>query len=535
MPQTTLPNGTLLNNATIPAGTTDQVADGASIVVQGTLTNAGTLFDDAVNYSTSISFGDNTGTVDTVLTGSGIVLLSDDGGNRLLANTAGDRLVNVNDTIEGGGRLGASTGLAVLNEVGGTIDGSAAGNALIIETGNESFQNQGLIEATGAAGLVIASGSTIVNTGTILAAGAAVTLTSGADIAGGLLAATGSGEVFTSNATLDGSASAVTIGAGATVHEDDGSSLVLLGTIDVAGTLAEGAYNYNTYLILATPTVTLAGGGSLVLSDSGGNLIYGSSAADETLVNKSTITGAGQIGVNNGNQPLALINAGTIDATGTSALSIEAGGPEAINSGLLESNGGGGLVIASTAVLNTGTILAGSGNVSLINGADIAGGVLASTGGTLFTSNATLDGSVAAVSILAAATVHVDDGTQLTLLGTINAAGTLFDGANNYDTDLILGSPTVTITGVGGVVLSDNGGNRIFGSSGPNDTLVNQSTIAGAGTDRRQQRQRSASAGQRRHHRRDRRECAHHRDRRTLGDECRTDRGDRERRADRHE
>ncbi len=482
MSQTTLSNGALLFNVSIPAGSTDQVADGTGVSVLGTLTNAGTLFLDAVNYATSITFGDSSGMVDTTLTGGGITLLSDDSGNELLANTAGDRLVNVDNTIEGGGSFGDNSGLAVLNEVGGTIDGSAANNALSIQTGTQSFRNQGLIEATGAAGLVITSISTITNTGTILAAGATVTLTGSADIAGGVLAATGGAQIVTANATLDGSTSAVTIGSGATVHENDGSSLVLLGTINATGTLFDGANNYNTDLILGSPTVTLTGTGGVVLSDAGGNRIYGSSPTDDTLINQSTIAGAGQIGVGNGNVPLALVNDGLIDATGTNALVIATGGPAVINAGLIEAAGSGGLTVTGgTTIDNAGTILAASGNVSLIGGADIVGGVLASTGGTIFTGTATLDGSGTAVTIGAGATVHVDDGTNLTLVGTIKAAGTLFDGANNYNTDLILGSPTVTLTGIGGVVLSDAGGNRIYGSAATNGTLINQSTIAGAG------------------------------------------------------
>ena len=89
MSQTILPSGILLSNATIPAGQTDQVPDSSSIIVTGTLTNDGTLFSDSINYATVINFGDSSGTVDTLLTGAGIVLLSDSDGNGLSADRSG--------------------------------------------------------------------------------------------------------------------------------------------------------------------------------------------------------------------------------------------------------------------------------------------------------------------------------------------------------------------------------------------------------------------------------------------------------------
>ena len=274
----------------------------------------------------------------------------------------------------------------------------------------------------------------------------------------------------------------VTIAAGATVHVNDGTGLALIGAINAQGTLFDGAVDYFTDLVLGGPTVTLGGAAGVVLSDNGGNRIYGLNSADQTLINNTTIAGAGQIGTNNGNNPLALQNNGTIDATGTNALVIQTGGPALVNAGLLEAKGSGGLTITNnTVVANTGTVLAASGNVLLSSNAAIEGGVLASTGGTINTSNATLDGSAAALTIAAGAMVHVNDSTTLTLLGRINTSGVIADGAYNYFTDVVVGSPTVTLAGAGGVVLSDNGGNRIFGASAADDALVNDATISGAG------------------------------------------------------
>ena len=476
---------------TIGTSATVHVNDATALTLRGTINGAGTIADGSYNYNTDLVLGSP-----TVTLAVGAVVLSDSGGNRIYGTNPADSTLVNRTTISGAGQIGINSSinpLALVND--GTIDATGA-NALVIQSGGPGDINAGLLESTGHGGLTIANGTTIANTGTILAATGNVLLTTGADIAGGVLASA-EGTIFTNGATLDGSGTALTIAAGATVHVNDSTGLTLLGTINTVGTIVDGAYSYNTDLILGSPTVTLTGNGGIRLSDSDGNRIYGASAADATLVNDTTIAGAGQIGINAGGNPVALTNNGTIDATGTHGLVIQTGGPAVVNAGLLEAMGSGGLAITNgTTVVNFGTVLAASGNVSLNNGAAIAGGVLASGGGTFFTNNAVLDGSASAVTIRAGAVVHVDDGTGLTLLGTIDTIGTIADSAYNYSTDLILGSPTVTLVGSGGIRLSDSGGNRIYGASVADETLVNDTTIAGAGADRRQWRRQSRGADQ---------------------------------------
>jgi hypothetical protein len=64
---------------------------------------------------------------------------------------------------------------------------------------------------------------------------------------------------------------------------------------------------------------------------------------------------------------MTLVNAGTIDASGTNALVIDTGSNVVTNSGTLEATGSGGLVVNS-AVANSGTLWANRGNLT-VNGA----------------------------------------------------------------------------------------------------------------------------------------------------------------------
>jgi len=134
--------------------------------------------------------------------------------------------------------------------------------------------------------------------------------------------------------------------------------------------------------------VTLHGGGQIVLSDSDANIISGTSSS-VTLDNEdNTISGAGHLG----NGELTLTNAGTIDATGTHALTIDTGSNWVFNSGVLEASGSGGLTVASS-IANSGELWA-NGSTLTVQG-QVSGNGTAAIDGT-----ATLD-------LEASATVNV--------------------------------------------------------------------------------------------------------------------------------
>jgi len=104
----------------------------------------------------------------------------------------------------------------------------------------------------------------------------------------------------------------------------------------------------------------LSGGGQVVLSDSAQNVIFGGSA-DTVLTNAdNTISGAGQLGAGQ----MVLVNSGLIHASGVNALVIDTGSSAVTNTGVLQASGSGGLVIES-ALVNTGSLWANDGNITV--------------------------------------------------------------------------------------------------------------------------------------------------------------------------
>jgi hypothetical protein len=173
------------------------------------------------------------------------------------------------------------------------------------------------------------------------------------------------------------------------------------------------------------------------------------------------------------------------------------------NTGLLEATGGGTLVLDGGTFTNTGaTITAGSGSmVKMDGGAVINGGAVSDTGtGGLQLAGATINApvtnsSTGTLEVVSGTTntigtltnsaggqVKIYNNSTLTLTGPSNVnAGTIAMNSVGNNTDLILGSAAVTLTGGGTVTLSNNGNNFIYGAVG-SDVLTNvNNTIQGSG------------------------------------------------------
>ena len=362
---------------------------------------------------------------------------------------------------------------------GGTINANQS-NGLTIDTGG-AVTNTGTIEDTGTGGLVIQN--TTISGGTIKAqvANSFISLNN-SSIAGATLSTANGGVIQTAggNDSLDGSATTVN-NAGSVLVNDD-TSLNLLGTINNTGTITLNSAGNYTNLIVASPTVTLMGGGSVVLSNTSYTTlrIYGASASDVLDNVNNTISGAGQLGAGQ----LTLTNGGTINANQSSGLTIDTGGGIVTNTGTIEDTGAGGLIVQNTTI-SGGTIKAQVANSSInLNNSSIAGATLSTANGGVIQTvggNDGLDGS--ATTVNNTGSVLVNDDTSLNLLGTINNTGTItLNSAGNY-TNLIVASPTVTLTGGGSVVLSNTSYTalRIYGASA-SDVLDNvNNTISGAG------------------------------------------------------
>ena len=134
------------------------------------------------------------------------------------------------------------------------------------------------------------------------AAGNNVYLQSNAVVSGGQLKTTGGGVIETVTgqaATLDGSSQGAMNNTGTYVGTNN-STTYLSGVINNTGSLVVEAGGNNTDLRFADGT-TLQGGGSVVLSDSPENRLFGAANSGvETVTNvNNTITGAGQLGASN--------------------------------------------------------------------------------------------------------------------------------------------------------------------------------------------------------------------------------------------
>ncbi|WP_458371196.1 VCBS domain-containing protein [Pseudomonas fluorescens] len=185
----------------------------------------------------------------------------------------------------------------------------------------------------------------------------------------------------------------------------DGAIMPFGGSIHNSGTIELGSTGSSTNLEILFRGATLTGGGQVLLSDNAQNVIFGGSA-DTVLTNAdNTISGAGQLGTGQ----MMLVNSGLILASGANALVIDTGSSAVTNTGVLKASGSGGLVIES-ALLNSGSLWANDGNITIH--ADVSGA-----------GSATISGS-AMLEFVAASDQHVtfDSGATGTLKLDMSAA-----------------------------------------------------------------------------------------------------------------
>ena len=151
-----------------------------------------------------------------------------------------------------------------------------------------------------------------------------------------------------------------TVDNAATMTIGDGALLPLSGALVNTGTIALNSTGDETDLQLIEQGATLEGGGRILLSDSDANIISGTSPGVTLNNEDNTISGAGQLG----NGELTLTNAGTIDATGSHALTIDTGSNLVTNSGVLEASGSGGMMVAS-GIVNSGVLWANGATLTV--------------------------------------------------------------------------------------------------------------------------------------------------------------------------
>ncbi len=344
---------------------------GSVLDVAGTFNNPGSV----VVGAGSLALGSN-----LTLYGAGIVELA--GGFIQSFGGPTATLTNAGNTIEGFGNLvevGYNGGYALANEAKGTIDATGASAPLVIDAGSQPVINAGLFEASGAAGLQIRSGTIDDSAGgMILARSGSMVLLGSTDIIGGFLKTTGTGVIGLLGVglpQLDGTRFAVQNEGRILIN--DGQVLGIEGQIVNSGRIGVAGAGDPTTLRILPSGVTLSGGGTITLN-SRMSAITGLSPSAVLDNVDNTISGRGLLGARN----LTLINgaAGVIAGTRSTGLVIDTGNNVITNAGLIVAEAGGVVTIES-GVVNSGTLEAMGGTLTLSGDVQING-----TGGAVIDS-----------------------------------------------------------------------------------------------------------------------------------------------------
>ncbi len=383
------------------------------------------------------------------------------------ASGGGSVLTNVDNTITGMGDIGQYA-LTLINQTAGVIDANAAGSLTL--DASSTTTNSGLIEATGAGGLIAAGA--ITNSGTMLANGGALSITGALS---NLSGTTLSGGVFEADANS-------TLGFNATTHiVTDKATLILNGANSVIQASAPLESTLTT--INKAGVLEILGGrnwtSSVSLSNAGTLDLGGGTFTTATLANSGKISGFGTLAA-------TVTNTGTISVQFHSALSLVGGtltnlSGSTLSGGVFAVAGKGVLQLAnnvSIATLDATVDLTGAGatiqsldtstSSQVTLAASLAaigsGGVLRITGGDSF---------AAANTLTNAGAIDLSAGT-LTLAGLVNTGSLAGAGA-------VIGAGPL-INQVGGVI--DGAGPGVLTLSSPGAVITNvgalEATAGGA-------------------------------------------------------
>ncbi len=270
----------------------------------------------------------------------------------------------------------------------------------------------------------------------------------------------------------------LTMGTGNTLVIPTGQQLTVAGpSISNAGAIQVNGGGGNSAYLVLDGNSTLSGAGTLTLSvaSGGGSSYIQQGTGGVTLTSSSTIQGAGTIG----NGGLAVANSGTIDANAAGGLLLNGSGG-ITNTGLLEATKGDTLTI-NTSVTDTGGTIkaAGAGSDVVLSSASITGGTLTASGGGVLTPSGTV--SLNNVTLSGGTVYPIATGTQTDLSGTFaNNGSVAMSGGNGNNAFLVLEN---SLTNAGPVTLSvaSGGGSSYIQQGTGGVTLTNSGTIQGAG------------------------------------------------------
>ncbi len=450
---------TTLNNAgTINTG------NNSDFQFQNSVFNSGNININAGANSTDIEID----SVGATLDGGGTITLS--GGLAGINGVGGSTLTIVDQTIQGQGSIGENA-IGIVNQAGGLINANVDGEILTIDvTAAAGAVNAGTLQASDS-GVLRVLGSVVDNSGGLIEAGADSTVSfNNSTITGGTLNSVGTGELVVECGTNAGFVDVTNNGSIVSLNNSDTE---VSGTITNTGTIELQAGANSTDLEVQS-AATLTGGGTVRLS--GGNAGINGTTGSTLTIGDQTIEGQGNIGEN----AIGIVNQadGLIDANvGGETLTIDANATGAVNAGTLQASDSGVLRVLGSAVDNTGgQIIAQDASEVSFNNSTITGGTLNSVGtGELVVECGTNAGFVDVTNNGSIVSLNNSD-TEVS--GTITNTGTIELQAGANSTDLEVQS-AATLTGGGTVRLS--GGNAgINGTTGSTLTIGDQ-TIEGQG------------------------------------------------------
>jgi fibronectin-binding autotransporter adhesin len=268
-----------------------------------------------------------------------------------------------------------------------------------------------------------------------------------------------------------------------------GSSIANSGQITMSAPVSFGTTGLS---FSSSGTVTVSGPGAITLQANafGGDFIGGSA----TLLNQSTIQGAGSIDMTLNNASLGVVNANESGVQLVVGRNQTAGA--STNTGLMEATNGGQLAMGSLTLNNVGGTIKASGTNSYVQLEGEGQGNETFTGGTWTTASggviqvvdtsATLDGTNGN-TITNSGTMELVTGAAHpggNFQGTVNNTGAIqILSAGNTGVGLsIPGGQTFTLMGTGNLTMGDgtsNSYNNLNGIGG--GTFVNEQLLQGTG------------------------------------------------------
>jgi len=443
-------NATLTNVRT--SGSVRQ-EDDRDAVITGGLTNDATWTMSSAGSLTDLAFVGL-----TTLSGGGTIVMNGNPGNRIIAYAGLTQ--SPEHTIRGGGQVLAGIG-GMINQ--GTIIADRPLMPLGIDDSPNGLTNQGALQATDGAMLVLSNGTCTNTGGSIEALDDSQVLVVSGNVSGGQLRSSGSGVVALWSAQL------TDVTTNGTVVQDDDRDAVIAGSLTNNATWTLNSAGALTDLSFVGP-VTLTGTGTVVMNGNPGNRLVTYDVL--TQAPGHTIRGGGQVLAGHG----GMTNQGMIIADRPSTPMVISGDALGLtNQATLRAMEGGTLILTAGTFTNTGGVIeALDGSSVQVTGATVAGGSLHSSGtGVVSLANAALTGASTNGIVIQ------DDDRDVVITGSLTNDATWRLSSAGSQTDLIFAAGPITLSGTGTIVMSNSLGNRII----PYDVLTQAAghTIRGAG------------------------------------------------------